>query len=396
MAAGASIWLPWYLSYKSRSSPRRFRLPSAFEPSCLPASRSVHPRLPRFLRSKPRALLPVSVDLLPPPAMGSWGVSHFTSSRAEGLVRKGLLCERTAAGEWELPGMEQVPSPPPGYVISFAHFHERGFASPPSRFFRGLLHHYGLELQHLNPNGIQHIAAFIALCEGFLGIEPHFSLWKYFFTVSLYQKSGKAGSQQRSPPVPIGCAGIHLRHTRSKEYMTVKTSASHKGWHNQWFYVKSYPDSPLPAFTGRTIDAAPEVWAYGPVEKKKKRFSDLLQAIEQLKRNGLTGAGVIGAYHARRVAPLMLRTRPLGAMTPDTPTEGTALATGTLAASEIRQWLREALEDKDVKYPIPGHPPMRPEAGFIDLVRSWGIIFLPLCPAICRSDVELFCVCRAR
>nr|TKW14623.1 hypothetical protein SEVIR_5G178600v2 [Setaria viridis] len=103
------------------------------------------------------------------------------------------------------------------------------------------------------------------------------------------------------------------------------------------------------------------------MEKEKRRFSDLLQAIEHLKRNGLTGAGVIGAYHARRVVPLMLRVRPLGAMTPDAPTEGTTLATGALAASEIRQRLREALEDRDVKYPVPGHPPMCPEAGFVDL-----------------------------
>nr|XP_034591725.1 tropomyosin-1, isoforms 33/34-like [Setaria viridis] len=45
--------------------------------------------------------------------MGSWGVSHFTSSRVEGLVLKGLLCERTEAGEWELPGLEQHCSPWP-------------------------------------------------------------------------------------------------------------------------------------------------------------------------------------------------------------------------------------------------------------------------------------------
>ena len=55
----------------------------------------------------------------------------------------------------------------------------------PHRFLRGLLHYYELELQHLNPNGIQHISAFITLCEGYLGIEPHFELWKYFFAVKL-------------------------------------------------------------------------------------------------------------------------------------------------------------------------------------------------------------------
>jgi hypothetical protein len=90
--------------------------------------------------------------------------------------------------EWLLPGREELPVPCDGYVISFVHFHERGFGTPPHPFFRGLLHHYQIELQHLNPNGIQQITAFIVLCEEFLGIEPHFELWRYFFTVSLIKK----------------------------------------------------------------------------------------------------------------------------------------------------------------------------------------------------------------
>jgi hypothetical protein len=27
--------------------------------------------------------------------------------------------------------------------------------------------------------------AFIALCKGYLGIEPHFELWRYFFSITL-------------------------------------------------------------------------------------------------------------------------------------------------------------------------------------------------------------------
>ena len=110
---------------------------------------------------------------------------HITFQRMEGLVRRGLLRARTAAEEWLLPGEEDVPSLPDSYIISFAHFHERGFATPTHRFLRGLLHYYKIELHHLNPNRIQHMAAFIALCEGFLGISPHFDLWWYFFTVTL-------------------------------------------------------------------------------------------------------------------------------------------------------------------------------------------------------------------
>ena len=94
------------------------------------------------------------------------------------------------------------------YVVSFAHFHERGFAAPTHRFLQGLLHYYKIELQHLNPNGIQHMAAFIALCKGTLGISPHFDLWRHFFAVNLQKKREKSGRQELH--MLMKCAGIQL------------------------------------------------------------------------------------------------------------------------------------------------------------------------------------------
>jgi hypothetical protein len=55
---------------------------------------------------------------------------------------------------------------PKGYVVSFVAFHERGFSVPAGRFIRGVLFEYGLQLQHLNPNSIQQMVAFEAMCEG--------------------------------------------------------------------------------------------------------------------------------------------------------------------------------------------------------------------------------------
>jgi hypothetical protein len=55
----------------------------------------------------------------------------------------------------------------------FTIFLKLGLALPSCSFFRGLLYFYGLELHHLNPNSICHIAIFIHFCEAFLGIEPH-------------------------------------------------------------------------------------------------------------------------------------------------------------------------------------------------------------------------------
>ena len=120
--------------------------------------------------------------------MDSWYHFDVTHARMEGLVKHGLLHGRTDVVEWLVPGHEGVSAPPSGYIISFMPFHNSGLGVPPHPFFWGLLHHYQIELQHLNPNGMSHIMAFIAMCEGYLGIEPHFELWRYFFSVSLIKK----------------------------------------------------------------------------------------------------------------------------------------------------------------------------------------------------------------
>lgn len=67
---------------------------------------------------------------------------------------------------WLMSGDETTLSPPDGYVFSFVTFNECGFGIRPHRLFRGLLHFYGIELLHLNPNEIQHIAALVMLYEG--------------------------------------------------------------------------------------------------------------------------------------------------------------------------------------------------------------------------------------
>ena len=67
--------------------------------------------------------------------------------------------------------------------------------------------------------------AFVTLCEGFLGISPHFDLWRYLFAVNLLKK--RVGKQELS--VPVGCAGIHLRNNRVNEYPSMRLSTSNKG-----------------------------------------------------------------------------------------------------------------------------------------------------------------------
>ena len=95
--------------------------------------------------------------------MSYWLSSTVSASTLQELVTSGHLSVLTEAQEWIVPGNEPTPQPPSGYVVSFMNFHDRGFALPANMFFRGLLHEYGIQLHHLNPNGIQDIATFTAI-----------------------------------------------------------------------------------------------------------------------------------------------------------------------------------------------------------------------------------------
>ena len=70
---------------------------------------------------------------------------------------------------------------------------------------------------------------------------------------------------------------------------------------------------------------------------------------------------------------MMMHTLPLYAMAPGASFDGTALAEGALPHSEVAQRIKEAMEPSrddagaplDFVYPVPGHPPMRPEPGHV-------------------------------
>jgi hypothetical protein len=86
------------------------------------------------------------------------------------------------------PTNHREPAPQEGYVVSFVTFHERGLGMPLSQFMRAILHYYGVELHHLAPNSISQAAIFVAICEGYLGMEPHGKLWLRLFKVEHFAK----------------------------------------------------------------------------------------------------------------------------------------------------------------------------------------------------------------
>ena len=80
---------------------------------------------------------------------------------------------------------------------------------------------------------------------------------------------------------------------------------------------------------------------------------------------------------------------PMYLMAPRASLDGTALADEALSPSKVAQCIKEVMEPSrdsagaplDFVYPMPGHPPMRPEPGYIVFVS-----FLFLIPS---SSIEL-------
>jgi hypothetical protein len=110
----------------------------------------------------------------------SWSVLEVTQEHQQNLMSQGYMTTVKLA-TYRVPDDPASPAPTGGYVVVCMAFYKGGFGVPSHRFLHLLLQFYGLELHHLTPLGILHIAAFVTMCEAYMGIEPHFNLWNYFF-----------------------------------------------------------------------------------------------------------------------------------------------------------------------------------------------------------------------
>jgi hypothetical protein len=95
----------------------------------------------------------VDVGVLPPKELCSWCICH-------GVI---------------------VPTEDTHESVVYVPFLMCGLALPVSPFVHDLLDFYELNLTHLNPNSILQVSIFIHLYEAYLGILPHFGLWKYLY-----------------------------------------------------------------------------------------------------------------------------------------------------------------------------------------------------------------------
>ena len=165
---------------------------------------------------------------------GRWERSSFEVADLDALVADGLVAEGAA----RIPGEEEVPAPHVNEQVCFQSFFLRGFSLPVHSFVRGLLFAYQLQLHDLTPNGILHIACFITLCECFLGIYPHWGLWKRLFNV-----------KRTNSEYAFGGVGISIKDKNT--YFDLEKLDSVHTWRKGWFYMKD------PTIAGQQYGLAP-------------------------------------------------------------------------------------------------------------------------------------------
>ena len=180
-------------------------------------------------------------------------------------------------------------------MVTFAPYLEWGLGFPCSFFFSGLLCYYRIQLYHLTPNSFVHISIFVHLCEAFLGIEPHFELFRFLFHLKPQQDSYILDV--------VGGMGLHLRQGKDKVYIPYKLSNKVIDRKLKWFYVENQWES-IPAISTGPPIQWPE-WNKKPVDESQ--ISELLAWIADLRQNNLTGEAVMFGWIKRRIQLLQAR-----------------------------------------------------------------------------------------
>jgi hypothetical protein len=232
-----------------------------------------------------------------PDPQTAWVRSTMTEAKIQALVDRGLLRPK-AEVEWRAALGEQFPSEGVKEQVVFASFFERGFNLPMGDFFRGLLYYYNLELVHLVPNSITVVSTFIHFCEVYLGISPHFLLWRYLFCVkSIGKRLG-----------PVGAVIFSLRSGLKVEWMDTDLPDNIARWRSEWFYIVDQLPG-LPRRTGHKPVKMNE-WDLGLSSRDLGELKAVLELVNDVKRLGVTRAAVARSFCWRMIQLIKDRVHP--------------------------------------------------------------------------------------
>ena len=156
-----------------------------------------------------------------------WVPSLMGEMELNEMVEAGILPDRVTAG-WCPADDKPYPMPHTDKIVVFKDYF-CGLGLPVHPFLRDLLEYWGVSLCNLHSNTILHISVFIHFCEVYLGILPHFNLFRHFFWL---KKKGGGGSKV------VDDVYLQLHDGMVREYIPMPLNTSLKGWNARWFYMK--------------------------------------------------------------------------------------------------------------------------------------------------------------
>ena len=199
-----------------------------------------------------------------------------------------------------------------------------GFQHPAGKFVWALCDYYKVELHNFAPNAISQAAVFVALSEGYLGVEAHWYLWVHLFHGELYTDSVQ---DQPRRYAHAGGLMLHVHGQSANLYIPSKMTTNNTGWTRGWFYLRN-DDERLPAFTDKVLREKLDSWGWGvSPPKQQARLEVFTKALQYLAKKELTTAAVIANFHQQRVIPLMERRPPIFELTPEAAAEGSRMST---------------------------------------------------------------------
>jgi hypothetical protein len=183
-------------------------------------------------------------------------------------------------------------APVEGIIVVCAAIYERRFGLSSHQFLISLLWSYCLELHHLTPLGILHIAAFITLCEAYIGIEPPLNLRNHFFEARLWYDLGTGAASLGSVDTSV-CSS-----PRADSYFSILQHEAPIRWRKAWFLLKDEANAPLTTFMGSCPVPHPN-WEHGVAQADFTLLQPLLEIVWGLRQKGLTSKEIMRTFLSR-------------------------------------------------------------------------------------------------
>src|SRR4051812_28689095 len=249
-----------------------------------------------------------------------------------------------------LPGAHARPQPPPGFTVMFLSFVFRGLSLPAHDFLRGLLFTYGIQLWQLGPNLLLYLALFITVCESFLGIEPHFGLWKKIF---ILKRHGNPNGL-----LVVGGVGFAVR--PDKKFLPFPMKESIQGWKEKWFYLRDRKapgaDSGLPPFVDELVLKPKKSWRNALTAEELSVANELYARLQEVKVTDgqiMLGTEIPALFMRRRIQPLQHRSHPMFMYTGSD--DSTCISSIAMGEEEITTEVRrltKLIKDDDIPLDI--------------------------------------------